>query len=516
MATTTPELVAEQGLAPIVEIRVLGGLSVTRGGAEAPLPPSRKTRALVAYLAVAERPQRRERLCEVFWDIPDDPRAALRWSLSRLRHAVGDALETSRDTVALRREAIVLDYDRLRKALSGDPATLDSGELEAVAGLFRGPFLDDLSLPRCPDFEAWRIAHANEAEIGQLRILRALVDRLADDPARALTHARSLELLNPGDSALAAEVKELSARSRQDALAQTAAPATSADASAEKPRPPPIAQEIRYCRAADGTQLAYAITGEGYPLLKCANWMSDLQYDWDSSVWRHWIASLSEHNRLIRYDQRGNGLSDRNAEDLSFDAQLNDLEAVADAARLDRFALLGISAGAALSIAYAVRHPQRVSHLILYGGRPRGWKHSGTPLDQARRAAMVTLIRAGWGQDNPAFRQMFTSLFIPDATLEQMDWYNELQRRTVSPENAARLHEASGDTQVTHLLEQVATPTLVLHSEGDALVPFDLGRELAIGIPDARFVALDSRNHILLADEPALQRFLDELRRFVG
>jgi len=280
--------------------------------------------------------------------------------------------------------------------------------------------------------------------------------------------------------------------------------------------PPPIAQEIRYCRAADGTQLAYAITGEGYPLLKCANWMSDLQYDWDSSVWRHWIASLSEHNRLIRYDQRGNGLSDRNAEDLSFDAQLNDLEAVADAARLDRFALLGISAGAALSIAYAVRHPQRVSHLILYGGRPRGWKHSGTPLDQARRAAMVTLIRAGWGQDNPAFRQMFTSLFIPDATLEQMDWYNELQRRTVSPENAARLHEASGDTQVTHLLEQVATPTLVLHSEGDALVPFDLGRELAIGIPDARFVALDSRNHILLADEPALQRFLDELRRFVG
>jgi len=515
MATTTAELVAEPDLAPKVEIRVLGGLSVSRGGAETPLPPSRKTRALVAYLAVVERPQRRERLCEMFWDIPDDPRAALRWSLSRLRHAVGDALETSRDTVALRREAIAVDHDRLRKALSADLSTIDIEELEAVAGLFRGPFLDDLSLPRCPDFEAWRTAHANEAELGQIRILRVLVDRLADDPARALVHARALELMNPGDSALAAEVKELSAKSRRDALAQTTAPSAPAVEPA-KPAPPPMAQEIRYCRAADGTQLAYAITGEGYPLLKCANWMSDLQYEWDSSVWRHWIASLSEHNRLIRYDQRGNGLSDRDAEDLSFDAQLGDLETVADAAHLDRFALLGISAGAALSIAYAVRHPERVSHLILYGGRPRGWKHSGTPVDQARRAAMVTLIRAGWGQDNPAFRQMFTSLFIPDATPEQMDWYNELQRRTVSPENAARLHERSGDTQVTHLLEKVATPTLVLHSVGDDLVPFDLGRELAIGIPDARFVALDSRNHILLADEPAFQRFLDELRRFVG
>ena len=193
----------------------------------------------------------------------------------------------------------------------------------------------------------------------------------------------------------------------------------------------PIPQQIHYCTAPDGVRLAYATTGEGYPLLKCANWMSDLQYDWDSSVWRHWIAELSDRNRLIRYDQRGNGLSDRVVEDLSFAAQLSDLETVADMACPERFALLGISAGAAVSVAYAARHPKRVSHLILYGGRPRGWKHSGTQAYQAQRAAMSTLIREGWGQDNPAFRQMFTSLFIPDATPEQMHWYNELQRRTV-------------------------------------------------------------------------------------
>jgi len=268
--------------------------------------------------------------------------------------------------------------------------------------------------------------------------------------------------------------------------------------------------------APDGVSLAYATTGEGYPLLKCANWMSDLEYDLDSSVWRHWIAELSECNRLIRYDQRGNGLSDRVVEDLSFAAQLLDLETVADAACVERFALLGISAGAAVSVAYTARHPERVSHLILYGGRPRGWKHSGTQADRAQRAAMGALIRAGWGRDNPAFRQMFTLLFIPDATPEQMHWYNELQRRTVSPENAAQLDENAGVIEVTDLLAKVTVPTLVLHSVGDALVPFDLGREFAITIPSTRFVALDSRNHILLADEPSFPRFLDEVRNFIG
>ena len=280
--------------------------------------------------------------------------------------------------------------------------------------------------------------------------------------------------------------------------------------------PAPIPQQIHYCTAPDGVGLAYATTGEGYPLLKCANWMSDLQYDWDSSVWRHWIAGLSERNRLIRYDQRGNGLSDRVVEDLSFAAQLSDLETVADTACPECFALLGISAGAAVSVAYAARHPERVSHLILYGGRPRGWKHSGTQADQAQRAAMGALIRAGWGQDNPAFRQLFTSLFIPGASPEQMHWYNELQRRTVSPENAARLDETAGDIEVSDLLAKLTLPTLVLHSVGDALVPFDLGREFAINIPNARFAALDSRNHILLADEPSFRQFLEEVRKFIG
>ena len=274
-------------------------------------------------------------------------------------------------------------------------------------------------------------------------------------------------------------------------------------------------QEVRYVAGAGGVQLAYAITGSGYPILKCANWMSDLQYDRESSVWAHWIAGLSARNQLVRYDQRGNGLSDRSVEDLSFDAQLADLEAVADAACPSRFALLGISAGAALSVAYAVRHPERVSHLILYGGRQTGWRLTGGE-ELERRTAMASLIRMGWGQDIPAFRQLFSSLFIPDGTPEQMDWYNELQRRTVSPENAARLYEVNGNVDVSGILGRVTAPTLVLHAAGDALVPFDCGRALAIGIPKARFVLLDSRNHILLSHDPAFARFLEELRRFVN
>jgi len=503
-----------------VEVGVLGSLAVRVDDMDVELPPSRKARSLLAYLAVTGKPQRRERLCEMLWDIPDDPRGALRWNLSRLRQTLGEVLQSNRDAVWVDREKCRVDHDRHRRVASADLATIDVSELEAVAALYRGPFLDDLSLSRCPEYEAWRTAFANETELAQIRILRALVDRLAEtDPGRALAHATTLELMNPGDEALAAQVEGLALRSRQQALAQNT---DGRDSFGSLPEPAqarasaPLAQQIRYCRAPDGVQLAYAVTGEGYPLLKCANWMSDLQYDWDSSVWRHWVAGLSERNRLIRYDQRGNGLSDRVVDDLSFDAQLRDLETVADAACPERFALLGISAGAALSTAFAVKHPERVSHLILYGGRPRGWKHSSPPEELLRRHAMITLIRNGWGQDNPAFRQMFTSLFIPDATPEQMDWYNELQRRTVSPENAARLHEASGEYQITDLLGKVASPTLVLHSEGDFLVPFDLGRELAIGIPDARFVSLDSRNHILLADEPAFARFLDELRSFIG
>ena len=274
-------------------------------------------------------------------------------------------------------------------------------------------------------------------------------------------------------------------------------------------------QEIRFCTAPDGVRLAYATSGEGYPLVKSANWLNHLQYDWESPIWRHLFRELSRGQHLVRYDERGNGMSDWDPADVSFEAWVSDLETVVDAAGLDRFALFGISQGGAVSIAYATRHPERVSHLILLGAWARGWGKRD-PIELRVREAMLTLMRDGWGQENPAFRQVWTSRFVPDGTQEQQRWYNELQRVTASPANAVRLSMTSRDVDVSSLLPAISVPTLVLHARGDAAAPFELGRELALKIPGAQFVPLESRNHLLLEEEPAFHVFLTEVRRFLG
>jgi DNA-binding winged helix-turn-helix (wHTH) protein/pimeloyl-ACP methyl ester carboxylesterase len=277
-----------------------------------------------------------------------------------------------------------------------------------------------------------------------------------------------------------------------------------------------LKQEIRFCRAGDGIRLAYATTGEGPPLVKPANWLSHLEYDLVSPVWHHWIAELSRDHTLVRYDERANGLSDWDARDISFGALLRDLEAVIEAAKLDRFPMFCISQGCGVAIAYALRNPGRVTRMVLYGGYARGWARRGSNAEIAKRHALGTLIEQGWGQDNPAFRQVFTSLFIPEGTAEHQQWFNELQRRTTSPANAQRLHEAFGSVDVRHLLPQLNVPVLVLHGRDDAVVPFEEGRILASEIPDARFVPLESKNHVLLETEPAWERMLEETRAFLS
>jgi class 3 adenylate cyclase/pimeloyl-ACP methyl ester carboxylesterase len=278
-----------------------------------------------------------------------------------------------------------------------------------------------------------------------------------------------------------------------------------------------LKQDIRFCTSPDGVQLAYSMVGQGLPLVKTGNWMTHLEYDLESPIWRHLYIELAKFRTLIRYDARGNGLSDRAVDDISFDAFVRDLETVVEAARVERFALFGISQGCAVSVAYAVRHPERVSHLVLYGGYALGWsKRARSAAEKEEHAAMLTLMRVGWGKENPAFRQVFTSQFMPGATKEQADWFNELQRITVSPEVAARLSAATGETDVTAWLPQVQVPTLVMHARDDARVPFDAGRRLAAGIPGARFVPLTGRNHLFLETEPAFGQFLEQTRAFLA
>jgi pimeloyl-ACP methyl ester carboxylesterase len=273
-------------------------------------------------------------------------------------------------------------------------------------------------------------------------------------------------------------------------------------------------QEIRYCRAPDGVRLAYAISGSGPSLVKTANWMNHLQYDWESPIWRHFLTQLSADNRLVRYDARGNGLSDWDVPRLSLDAWVSDLETVVDDAGLDRFPLLGYSQGCAISIAYAVRHPERVSHLILYGGFARAAVRKG-PEGKEKIKAMATLARSDWGADSPALRQMFATQLLPDAGKTQIDALSELEERAISASSAARYLEAIADLDVADKLGQLRVPTIVLHVRGDVFVPFEAGRKMAEHIPGARFVALEGRNHVLLEDDPASARFFEEVRLFL-
>jgi class 3 adenylate cyclase/pimeloyl-ACP methyl ester carboxylesterase len=279
----------------------------------------------------------------------------------------------------------------------------------------------------------------------------------------------------------------------------------------------PYEQEIHFCKTRDGVQLAYSRIGQGPAIVKTGNWMTHLEFDFESPIWRHLYRELARDHAVYRYDARGNGLSDREIPDVCFENFVDDLEAVVDAANIERFALLGISQGCSVSIAYAVRHPERVSHLVLYGGFAVGArKRVRTEAEKEAGEAMLTLMRLGWGQEDAAFRQLFTSQFIPDGTKEQADWFNELQRISCSPADAVRNLLASGETDVTSLLAQVKAATLVMHARHDARVPFEAGRRMAAGIPGARFVPLEGRNHLILESEPAFPRFLDEMRAFLG
>jgi pimeloyl-ACP methyl ester carboxylesterase/DNA-binding CsgD family transcriptional regulator len=276
-------------------------------------------------------------------------------------------------------------------------------------------------------------------------------------------------------------------------------------------------QQIRYLRTPDGIDLAWAEAGAGPLVVKAANWLSHLEFEWESPVWSHWIRFFSNHFRFVRYDERGCGMTGGNGTELSLERWIDDLEAVVDAVEpSEPFALLGVSHGSAACIGYAARHPERVSRMILYGGYVRGYLHRGDPEAEREYAAMTELFEVGWGKENPTFRQVFTSRFIPGGTLEQLSWFNDLCRKTLTPTMAARLMQMRGSLNAVDLLDQVRVPTLVIHPREDAVVPLAEGRLLASRIAGAQFVELESKNHILLENEPAWTRFQQVALDFLG
>jgi RNA polymerase sigma factor (sigma-70 family) len=277
-----------------------------------------------------------------------------------------------------------------------------------------------------------------------------------------------------------------------------------------------LKHETRFCTAPDGVRLAYAIDGEGPPLVKASNWLSHLEYEWQSPVWRHWVRELSRGHTLIRYDQRGCGLSDRQFDSTpTDDTYVDDLAAVVDAAGLERFALIGLSGGGPTAIEYAVRNTERVSRVVLYGAYARG-RHRRGAAEAEQSRVFIELIRVGWGGTVPAFRQVFSSTYIPSADEEQKRWYDELQQMSSTAAMAARLWESRTQTDVSDTARRVTHPVLVVHARHDRAVPYDEGRLLASLIPNARLVTLESDNHILQEVEPAWGAFLSELRSFLG
>jgi pimeloyl-ACP methyl ester carboxylesterase len=451
-----------------IDVRLLGEIALSRGDAPLVLPASRKTRALFVYLLLTAKPARRERLCELFFDIPNDPRAALRWSLSKLRAMLGD-------------DAHLISADRDRVALDSSGFTLDIDHLDAVQAL-EAP-LPGIDLPGLDDYAMWLASE------------RAAIDRKR---ARRLDEAARNSRFGDAD------------RGRFAATAEALENGATADV------PPTTQQTIRYCFANDGVRIAYAVSGNGPTLVKTANWLNHLELDWSSPLWGRMVSGLSEDFRLVRYDERANGLSDWDVDELSFEALVSDLEAVVDALGLERFPLFGLSQGAAVSIEYAARHPHRVSHLILLGGYSCGWRYRADPDDAAEREAVMTLVKHGWGKDSPMYRQIFSETFTPSATPEELEWFNDFQRQTVSPANAAAFLEIFSRIDVRHRLAELDVPTLILHARGDRRVGMEQAIELASAIRGAALVTLDSDNHILRAHEPAMEVLLNRVSAFLG
>ena len=528
-------------------IRVLGDFEILKGRTQQCFPQSRKTRALLAYLILTGRRHRRGRLCDLLWDLPDDPRASLRWSLSRLRTLVDEPgherIVADRDYVFFDPKGATVDLLEIRRELAGGSADVfPTQHLLDLAVQFRGQLLEGLAIPDHSDFESWLLTERETARRTRASLLHILVNRLyveareeavhhardlvAADPYSVSAHAMLIRILSATGHREEAErqheisMSELRGAGVQDvkALTEALVPRRSTVGPAVVDREPDkrLEQEIRFCTTKDGVRIAYATVGQGPPLIKAANWLNHLEYDWDSPIWRHVFRGLARDHRFIRYDARSNGLSDWDVEEISFDAFVRDLESVVDAAGVETFPLLGISQGCAISIEYAIRNPGRVTRLILHGGYATGWRVGADLAEIARREAMQTLILHGWGQDNPAFRQMFTSAFIPEGTLEQVRWMNELTRISISPQNAVRLQEALSNVDIRDRLPKVRVPTLVLHSRNDGRIPYRRGLELAHGIPNARLITLESNNHLLLEHEPEFSRFMEAIRAFLN
>lgn len=506
-------------------LNLYGEFELLRDGEQVTLPASRKTRALLAFLTLTGRPHRRERLCDLFWDRTDDPRAALRWSLSKMRPLVND--ETS-ERLTADRERVSLSGVERRSAHSISDPIASASDLTIAFDATAGVPLDGLDLPDLPDYQTWLMGERTNLTRDRGQLAACLAGHADIPPDRALTFAELAVDADPYSAEAAQQListlnrlgrgGDADTRERSFKVHFTEAGLNWNAPSSARPKPKDLLlqQTIQFCGTSDGVKVAWASVGQGPPLVKAANWLTHLEFDWSSTLDRGQLQTFAANHDVIRYDGRGNGLSDWDVPDISFDAMVSDLEAVIDAANIERFPLLGFSQGAAVAIEYAARHPERVSCMVLHGGFAAGWRTIGTPDVIAEREALQTLIKSYWGSDNENLRRLISSTFIPSATEDDLKWFNAFQRDATSPENAIHFIEAFGTIDVRERLKDVAAPTLVTQSRGDQIVGMHEARELAAGIPNSRFLGLDSDSHALIDREPAMGAFMDAALAFIS
>lgn len=517
-----------------VEIDLLDGFAVRIDGIRVPDAAwaRRDAAAVVKVLALAEgRRLHREQLIERLWPELDVEEASPR--LHKAAHYARRAMDR-RGAVVLRDEmvsllpGVLVDIDAVRFERDAR-AALDAGGVTTADDVLDryGATL----LPADP-YAEWagdtreRLGALREELMRQARRWRMILDK---DPLDEQSHVSLMrELARAGDTHAALRQYERMDRTLRRELGVAPGPEALAlrrklirgleDAGPISPAElGRLEQEIRFCRTPDGITLAYAGSGDGPPLVKAANWLTHVDHDWNSPVWRHWLTELSHGHRLIRYDVRGGGLSDWDIPPSTFEDFVSDLATVVDQAGLDRFPLLGISQGAAVAVMYAARHPERVSRLVLYGGYAQGTAVRARTEDETRKHELeIDLMRLGWGKGDPTFRQFFTTQFMPGGSKELWDAFNDLQLKTSSPENAARVLEVNGQVDIVDIAPQVKAPTLVLHARDDRRPPLEQGRLLASLIPNSRFILLESSNHILLANEPAWSTFRTEVKEFLS
>lgn len=518
------------------KVQLFGDFRIFHPEKTTDLPTSKKTRALLAYLIVTGRPKRRERLCELFWETSQDPKAALRWSLTQIRKVQNELginlLETDRERVSVTLANVETDQATAFQTAERPTAKLD--EIEYGITALREDFLAGLELPNLEDYTAWLAQERRRMSDLRASLLASYVEHPTAQLDKKLEYASIWLDMKPYDKAAAGAFLSLLKQSEritelttwtkrlQDRFSSQGLTFDPKEHINTRPADPIsedqrllLKQRIKFCKTSDNVTLAYASIGQGPPLIKAANWLSHLELDWSAPIWSPLFRELARDFRFIRYDERGNGLSDWNIGELSQSVFVKDLEAIINQFEYDKVPLLGISQGVAVCVDYAIANPDRVSKLVLFGGYPKGWRIDATPEVKAVREAMMTLVKDGWGQENPAYRNIFSSTFMPSATPEQLSWFNDFQRETTTAENAVRFLEAFADIDVREKLSQIKVPTLVIHSRGDQRIDWTVGRDMAAAIPNSEFVTLDSDNHLLLEGEPAASQFVSVVREFL-